>query len=231
MPARLPKFRALSIAATCLAFFVVGGLGRLALGARLTAWDQGILDTIAAARTSGLTAAMQALSTIGGGEVAIPIGLLVTILLDRKQGRQVAVCYGVTVLSGWALNVVLKAWFQRPRPSLLAQLDSVGGYSYPSGHAMLAPLVFAFGAMLLARGTSVVVTRLWWTAGWALALAIAFSRLYLAVHYPSDVFAALAAGTGWAALGVVVYSPLDPDRPKTEPSPKAGFTTGSSSLD
>ncbi len=214
------------MAATCLAFFVVGGLGRLALGASLTAWDQGILEAIAGTRTAWVTAAMQALSTIGGGEVAIPTGMLITILLARRRGRQTAVCYGVTVLSGWGLNLLLKAWFQRPRPSLLPHLDPVGGYSYPSGHAMLAPLVFAFGAMLLARGTSRTVRRIWWTAGWTLALAIAFSRLYLAVHYPSDVAAALLAGTGWAALGVAVYSPLDP---QTEPGPAAGFITGSSS--
>jgi undecaprenyl-diphosphatase len=209
MPARNPAVRARLIALTCLAFFVVGGLGRFALAGALTDWDQSILDQIAGARTPWVTTVMRTLSLIGAGEGAIPVGLLVAWLLYRRHDRQAARCYVVTVLSGWALSLLLKVGFQRPRPAILPHLDGAGGYSYPSGHAMVAPLVFAFGAMLLARGRSAGITGLWWAAGWTLALTIAFSRLYLAVHYPSDVVAAVLAGTGWAALGVVVYSPLD----------------------
>ncbi len=211
MPARDPKHRARFIAVACLTFFVIGGLGRLALGERLTAWDQRLLDLIAEGRTPWLTVVMQGLSFIGAGEIAIPVGLVIAWLLYRRFERQAAACFVATVLSGWALNLTLKAGFERPRPSLIPHLDGVGGYSYPSGHAMMAPLVFGFGAMLLARGTSRAATRIWWTAGLTLAIGIAVSRLYLAVHYPSDVIAALLAGSAWAALGVAVYSPLDPE--------------------
>ena len=190
---------------------MVGGLGQFAVAARLTTWDQAILDQIAASRAPWLTTIMRTLSLIGAPLFAIPVGLLVATLLYRRRERRAAVCYLVTVLSGWGLNVVLKALFQRPRPSILARLTITGGFSYPSGHAMLAPLVFAFGAMLLARGASAAATRLWWAGGWAMVLSIAYSRMYLAVHYPSDVIAGLLAGTGWVGLGVAVYSPLNPD--------------------
>ncbi len=211
MPARDPKHRARFLAATCLTFFVVGGLGRLAVEPRLTAWDQRILDLIAEWRTPWLTVVMQTLSAIGAGELAIPAGLVLAWLLYQRGERQAAACFVATTLSGWALNVTLKAGFQRPRPSLIPHLDGVGGYSYPSGHAMMAPLVFGFGAILLARGARTSAARIWWSIGAILTLGIAFSRLYLAVHYPSDVIAALLAGSGWAALGVAVYSPLDPE--------------------
>jgi undecaprenyl-diphosphatase len=75
---------------------------------------------------------------------------------------------------------------------------------------MLAPLVFGLGVYLLTRQSARGVQ---WTArvtAVVLCLAIAWSRVYLGVHYPSDVIGALLAGTGWAALGVAIYSPLEP---------------------
>lgn len=203
------RVRAWLLAGALLGFFVVGGLGRLALGPALTAWDEHVLERVAAHRSDALTGWMGVLSTIGGGAIALPIGLLATWILGRRGHRIAARCYLVTVLSGWALNLVLKVSFRRARPSVLPHLDGAAGFSYPSGHAMLAPLVFGLGAFLLTRSAGRWPRRVATTAGLGLALAIAASRVYLAVHYPSDVIGALLAGMGWAALGVAVYSPLD----------------------
>jgi len=208
MPARDPRFRAWLLAGVLLAFFVVGGLGRLALGNGLTSWDEGILEWVAALRTDPLTGWAGVLSAVGGGAIAIPVALLVAWLLYRRGDRIWFRGYLVTVLSGWALNLILKEAFRRPRPSVLPHLDGAGGFSYPSGHAMLAPLVFGLGAFLLARRAPRWVAALATLAGLVLAVAIAGSRVYLAVHYPSDVIGALLAGTGWAALGVAVYTPV-----------------------
>ena len=217
MVARDPRVRTRLLAGVLLAFFVVGGLGRLALGGALTAWDERILERVAALRTDTITGWMGVLSAIGAGAIAIPSGILVTWLLHRRGDRQAARCYLVTVLSGWALNLLLKQAFGRPRPAVLPHLDGAGGYSYPSGHAMLAPLVFGLGGLLLARHAPRWIAALATGAGLALALAIAVSRVYLAVHYPSDVVGALLAGTGWAALGLAVYGPLDGE-PAAPPS-------------
>ncbi len=218
MPARSPVVRIRLLAAVCLAFFVVGGLGRIALGDQLTGWDQGILERIALTRTSTVTAWMRTLSWLGGGWRPILIGLLITAVLAARRERTAAWCYLVTNLSGWGLNLLLNLLFPRPRPSGIVRLDGAGGFSYPSGHSMLAPLVFGLGAFLLTRYAGKRVAWLWVSAGMMLAVAIAASRMYLAVHYPSDVIGALLGGVAWSALGVAVYSPLDRE-PATLPEP------------
>ncbi len=209
MPARDPRARARIVAFAALAFFLVGGLGRLALGDALTTWDQQFVLRVIGARSGSVAGWMGVLSAIGQGAVAIPVGVAMALLLLLRGWRRSALCYGVTVLSGWGLNAVLKNGFRRIRPEVLPHLDGAGWYSYPSGHAMLAPLVFGLGAFLLTRGSHPLTRLPARTAAVVLCLLIAWSRVYLGVHYPSDVVGALLAGTGWAALGVAVYSPLD----------------------
>ncbi len=212
MPARdsRPRGPARVVAIVALAYFVVGGLGRFALGDALTGWDQRLVLALDANRTGDVPGWMAVLSVSGSGAFAIPVGVAIALVLVLRRQRRAALCFGVTVLSGWALNGVLKFGFRRPRPDLVPRLDGAGGFSYPSGHAMLAPLVFGLGAFLLTRGAPPTVRRLTLVAAALLCLGIAVSRVYLGVHYPSDVVGALLAGTGWAALGVADYSPLDP---------------------
>jgi len=209
MPASDPGIRARTVAFAALAFFIVGGLGRLALGDALTSWDERIILGVIGTQRPAVAGWMSVLSAIGSGSVAIPAGVAIFIVLLLRRWRRTALCYGVTVLSGWGLNALLKNGFRRIRPDLLPHLDGAGWYSYPSGHSMLAPLVFGLGAFLLTRGRPPLTRIPARTAAILLCLAIAWSRVYLGVHYPSDVVGALLAGTGWAALGVAVYSPLD----------------------
>jgi len=199
------------VAFACLSFFVVGGLGRLALGTALTSHDQQVMRAVAAGRSAEMAGWMGVLSAIGQGAFAIPAGIAVFVVLLLRRWRRAALCYAVTVLSGWGLNALLKQGFRRHRPSIVPHLDGAGWYSYPSGHAMLAPLVFGLGAYLLTRGSPPATRRILRVAAVLLCLSIAWSRVYLGVHYPSDVIGALLAGTGWAALGTAIYSPLDPD--------------------
>jgi undecaprenyl-diphosphatase len=178
---------------------------------------------VAVNRSGQMAGWMGVLSAIGEGSFAIPAGVAVFFVLLHRRWRRSAACYAVTVLTGWGLNAVLKEGFGRHRPDIVPHLDGAGWYSYPSGHAMLAPLVFGLGAFLLTRGSPPMRRRAGRLAALLLCLAIACSRVYLGVHYPSDVIGALLAGTGWAALGVAVHSPLEPhpDPPATG-TPLAG---------
>jgi undecaprenyl-diphosphatase len=99
------------------------------------------------------------------------------------------------------LNATLKRAFSRPRPTVVAQLAMVDSTSFPSGHAMIAAAVYLTLGALLARTTTRRRLRLYYL-GVALAMSglVALSRVYLGVHYPSDVLAGLAAGALWALL-------------------------------
>jgi undecaprenyl-diphosphatase len=165
-------------------------------------FDVAALRTVETWRTPARTGVMQALSLLGKGEVEVPLALLLSLRLSLIRRRPEAAGYAAAALSGWALYGVAKWSFARPRPRIIPRLSDSGWFSFPSGHAMLAPLVFGLGALI-------------WSAPWprpariallllagAISLLVAVSRVYLGVHWPSDVVGGLLLGTAWAAMWV-----------------------------
>jgi undecaprenyl-diphosphatase len=170
-------------------------------------WTQG-LDTrlmlaFGRSRADWATSVMRVGSVIGSGAVEIPLALLLSFRLSSVRRRSEAAGYAAAVLSGWALYGVAKFTFRRARPHVLPYLmRGVGWYSFPSGHAMLAPLVFGLGVLIWSARTSRPRRLAMVAAAAALSLVIGTSRVYLGVHWPSDVAGGLLLGTGWAALWV-----------------------------
>lgn len=115
----------------------------------------------------------------------------------------------VASIGGMALNPVLKDLFARPRPTVVPQLAIVTSSSFPSGHAMSAAVVYLTLGALLARTTTRWRLRLYYL-GVALALSfvVGLSRMYLGVHYPTDVVAGWTAGMLWALLCELVAQML-----------------------
>ena len=187
------------MAVVCLVLFAL-----LALAVQTNATlqlESELMLAIGAARPDWLTPLMRAASVIGSGAVEIPLGLLLSYRLARIRRRTESAGYASAVLSGWALYAVLKLVFERERPRVIPRLmRGAGWYAFPSGHATLAPLVFGLGALIWsapwARGTRILLLA---GAG-ALSLLIAFSRVYLGMHWPSDALGGLLLGTGWAGL-------------------------------
>jgi undecaprenyl-diphosphatase len=199
------------VAVLCFTLF-----GLLAIAVQ-AGWTQPLdLRLIRAAgnlRSDRLTLLMQMLSALGAGGVEIPLALLLSLRLSQIRRRPEAAGYAGATLSGWALYGVAKWTFQRPRPHVIARLSGAGWFSFPSGHATMAPVVFGLGVLIWSapRARSLRITLLLLAA--AISLLIAFSRIYLGVHWPSDVVGGLLLGTGWAAMWVWWWERAELARP------------------
>ncbi len=157
---------------------------------------------VARLRSGPITWWMKIVSVMGSGAVEIPVGLLLLWWLSSRAPRA-AHSYASAMLSSWALYGLTKLVVHRPRPKVISHLThDAGWYSFPSGHAMLAPLVFALGAILWARTWARTEARVGLVLlAISLCLAIGFSRVYLGAHYPTDVIGGLLLGialsVGW----------------------------------
>ncbi|HWO41365.1 MAG TPA: phosphatase PAP2 family protein [Candidatus Eisenbacteria bacterium] len=145
--------------------------------------------------------AFRDITALGGKAVvslmtAAVIGFL---LLTGKPAAAVMVL--VSVSGGALLSTLLKLGFDRPRPDLVAHLIAVESASFPSGHALLSAVTYLTLGALLARVVGQLRLKLY-VLGVALVLTflIGLSRIYLGVHWPTDVLAGWSAGAVWAVL-------------------------------
>jgi undecaprenyl-diphosphatase len=167
--------------------------------------DTWIILGLRAGQSATLIPVMQASSWLASGTVAIPLALLLALVLAHRGGSHLAWLYTAACLSGWAMNILLKELTHRARPvGISPVLTDAGFYSFPSGHTMLAVLVFGLGALLLARTfrRRTVRAAIIGLSATIMAL-VGLSRIYLGAHWPSDVLGALVAGACWAATCVV----------------------------
>jgi undecaprenyl-diphosphatase len=140
-------------------------------------------------------------SRIGGPWPMTAVSLLFTGGLLWRGQRRHAVFFGVAVLGAAALNLLAKGVLGRPRPAFWPSLAPETSFSFPSGHAMgSAALVLALGFLLAQRRWRV------WGPGALFVLCVGFSRVYLGVHYPSDVLSGWIASLGWVT-GVYILLP------------------------
>ena len=140
-------------------------------------------------------------SALGGVGVLSLATLAVVGYLALRGRRWAASFVAACVCGGAALAALLKEAFGRPRPELVPHLSYVTTSSFPSGHSMLAAAVYLSLGALLARVERSPLVRAYvliWAVG--IVMLVGVSRVYLGVHWPSDVLAGWAAGAAWAAL-------------------------------
>ena len=162
---------------------------------RLLAFDTAALDAIQGLRCPFLDAVMPFISGLGDGG-AVWIGLTLVLMLcrkTRKPGYMMALALVLGLLIG---NLTLKPLIARIRPydanpDVTPLIDRLSDYSFPSGHTLAS---FEAAAVLLLQYRAKAIPAL------VLALLIAFSRLYLYVHYPTDVLAGALLGVAFAFL-------------------------------
>ncbi len=156
-------------------------------------------------------------TALGGMTVLtlLTLGVLGYLLLIHKP--LAALFVAVSVLGALALSSGLKDLFERPRPDLVTRLSYVVTSSFPSGHSMLSASVYLTLGALLARMQANLVVKayiLLWAA--FLACLVGLSRVYVGVHWPSDVLAGWSAGAAWAAACWLVAGVLQ-RRGRVEP--------------
>lgn len=141
-------------------------------------------------------------SAVGAATIIAPISLILLVTLWFKR-RAAAYFFGVSVLGAALMNLLLKFVFQRPRPELWPHLVQEGDASFPSGHSMYSA-AFVTALIVLAWHTKWRYPAL--ILGVMFTFFVGFSRLYLGVHYPTDVLCGWLAGLAWV-MGTRILMP------------------------
>ncbi len=152
-----------------------------------------------------LLEAVRDLTSLGGVLLRnlIALGALTALLFLRL--RREAVLLAATIASGWIVNTLVKLAIGRPRPLIVPHLTEAGGQSFPSGHSFNSAVVYIAIALAFAAMNPHRSVR-WTLVGLAIALSlsVAFTRVWLGVHFPSDVAAGWLGGAGWAFLATAI---------------------------
>jgi membrane-associated phospholipid phosphatase len=194
------------LATVLLATFAACTLVFSQLAEAVASGDLGSIDGAVVAwlhshATGFATVLMSTVTRLGGAQVLLAVTLLAVLALLLRRRVAYAAVMAAALAGGEALNWALKAAFERPRPSFSDPLATAAGFSFPSGHAMVSLTVYgALAAVIAASVRSRRAQLLVLISALGLVLTIGFSRVYLGVHYVSDVLAAYCAGLAWLTL-------------------------------
>lgn len=151
-------------------------------------------------RTPALNDAMRAMTTLGGSAfVVVVLAVASVVAYIRTRETRWAAFFTATTIGAIALPKIVKVLVARPRPDF-DPLVEVGGYAFPSGHATAAAAMCCALAFYVGSGRS-WKARVWiWTAAGAVAFLVGLTRVYLGVHWPTDVIGGLALGAFWTLV-------------------------------
>lgn len=189
-----------------VAWFLAGAILLVALvdeavGPRLVTVERAVLFAIHALSSPALDVACVWLTTLGSGYAVVAVVLVAFVALGRRRWP-VAYLFAGAVMSGMALGFSLSYLVQRPRPDLWPHLVDVRTFSFPSNHTTAAAVTYWFLAWVVAREARGAAK--WWAVPLAVVPAVvAFTRLYLGVHWVTDVLGGFALSV--AVLGPWIY--------------------------
>ena len=194
-----------ALVAAFVAYFLFELTGEVLEG-ETRAFDEGVLlmlrapsDPAMPIGPSWLTKMMVDITALGGVTVLTLLVTSVVVYLALRRKFRTAAFVTVSILGGWALSSAMKIGIARPRPEVVQHLVEVTDMSFPSGHAMLSAITYLTLGAMLSRIEEMPSLRYFFpVVAVVLTLLIGSSRIYLGVHYPTDVLGGWAAGTVWA---------------------------------
>ena len=192
-----------SLVIAVIAIFLLAWLAENVAAQHTVKFDSSVRAAVHAYATPVLTRLMFAISFMGSGGL-IASAVLAFVLFAYFEWRRAAIWLAVTLAGALVLELTLKFAFHRPRPvPFFGPVPRT--YSFPSGHSLFSFCFYGVLAGLLAgRVRSKPARVLVWVVAASLVIAIGLSRIYLGVHYPSDVVAGYLTGAIWAASMVAL---------------------------
>ena len=174
-----------------------------------TEFDDRVFNTIKPYINDGLTNFMLVITFLGKHDLLIPLNFVLIAFFIYRKERWFATRIAALSLSSLLLMFLLKFFFQRNRP-LQPVIDDVSGYSFPSGHALISVVFYGLFIHMIwhevkNKWLRIALIILLGT----LILLIAFSRIYLNVHYASDVIAGIAVGFIWLVLSLNIIHRIE----------------------
>ncbi|MBA3892856.1 MAG: phosphatase PAP2 family protein [Gemmatimonadales bacterium] len=191
----------LGLLAAALALSLFVWLGYLIHPGEPTGLDLMVRAWLGSLQSAELTSLMWAASVYGAPVRLSPIGVVLAVLFLVRGWYRGALLVIVTLAGAGLLDTGLKLFFGRTRPeAFFTHYPAPPSYSFPSGHALFATCFFGGIAVLLShRLRSRAARALVWAIAVTLIVVIGASRVYLGVHYPTDVVAGYAVGVVWVA--------------------------------
>lgn len=181
-----------------IAASVAKGNGLTLIDARLNLW-------LHLHNTSQLTRLFLFISKLHSNLIVAAVTLAISACLWLKHLRYWFMTVVLAVFGGMLLNVMLKYTFERPRPYFEDPIRVLTTYSFPSGHTMLATVFYgALWAFVVSRSRGWILRAAEIMLALFMIALVGFSRMYLGVHYLSDVLGAIAEGLAWLALCFLV---------------------------
>ncbi len=207
----------LLFAGVLLPLIALGVLADVIVGHHNLPWDNAVLLWVHAHASPALDTLMILLAQLGYIYGVLPVDIVIVLLFIAFKRWGDALFFGIAVGGAQILDLLGKAFFHRVRPALWVSLTPEHSYSFPSGHAV--------ASMALVAALSVLLwpSRWRWVAlllGGLFVLLVGLSRIYLGVHYPSDVLAGWAASLAWVVgVSMILYG--RPAKPTAEAKPAA----------
>jgi phosphatidylinositol-3-phosphatase len=199
-----------ALAAVLLGLILVGALlGGLVRQAGPTGLvDQPTESFLVAHRGAWLTGAMRLATDLGAAGVLVPLVLAAGLAWRWRRGSWQPLWLLAGAAAGaWVVQVAVKQLVERPRPPAGIALSHATGFAFPSGHATDAAAVYGMLALLLSRSGHRPARAATWAAAVGLVALVGLSRLYLGVHWLSDVVVGICLGGSWL-VAMVIAGPV-----------------------